>query len=132
MRVSLPKFFGFDAIGILLRDLKTQELFTISENSDVIIGQEQAGDQYKKATIIRFPSSLGVTGYVFNHGEVYICNKATKDTKYSSDIDNLSPIGDINSFMIGPIYGHKDNDNKKAPIGIIQFLNKKDFKLITD
>lgn len=120
MKTTLPRFFGFDAIGILLRDLKSQELFTISENSDTIVHEdEEAGDQFRKATIIRFPSSLGVTGYVFNHGELYVCNKAVKDTKYSSDIDNLSSIGDINSFMIGPIYGHKDNSNKRIPIGII-------------
>ncbi len=34
--------------------------------------------------------------------------------------------------MIGPLYGHKDNANKEAPIGIIQFTNKKDFKTINE
>lgn len=70
------------------------------------------GDEFKNTTVIRFPSSLGVTGFVFNNGELYICNKATKDSKFSSDIDNLGSQGDVNNFMIGPIYGHKDNENK--------------------
>ena len=34
--------------------------------------------------------------------------------------------------MIGPIYGHKDNKNKEPPIAILQFTNKKDFKVIND
>jgi hypothetical protein len=86
---------------------------------DKIIDEEELGDQFRQATIIRFPSSLGVTGSVYSSGELYISNKASKDTKFSSDIDNLTPLGDVNSFMIGPIYGHKDNNNKKLPIGIM-------------
>jgi hypothetical protein len=131
MKTTLPEFFDFESIGILLRDLKSQELFTIAEsyeNQD----NEEKGDEFKNTMIIRFPSSLGVTGYVYNTGELYICNKATKDSKFSSDIDNLGATGDVHNFMIGPIYGHKDNDNKKLPIGVLQFTNKKDFKLIND
>jgi hypothetical protein len=40
-------------------------LFTISENSERIDEEFEAGDEYRKATIIRFPSSLGVTGHVY-------------------------------------------------------------------
>ena len=83
MKTALPKFFGFEGIGILLRDLKTQELFTISENHDKAIEEEEPGDEFRKSTIIRFPSSLGITGNVFTSGELYISNKANKDTKFS-------------------------------------------------
>lgn len=131
MKSSIPQFFEFESIGILLRDLKTQELFTIAESFD-LTGNEEKGDEFKNTTIIRFPSSLGVTGYVYNSGELYICNKAQKDSKFSSDIDNLGATGDVHNFMIGPIYGHKDNKNKEPPIAIIQFTNKKDFKVIND
>eukprot|EP00347_Sterkiella_histriomuscorum_P010193 403377247 len=131
MKATLPEFFDFESIGILLRDLKSQELFTIAESFENL-GQEENGDEFKNTTIIRFPSSLGVTGFVYNTGELYICNKATKDSKFSSDIDNLGATGDVHNFMIGPIYGHKDNDNKKLPIGVLQFTNKKDFKIIND
>lgn len=121
MRTSIPKFFGFDSLGILLRDLKTHELFTIAETYERsgVDGMEEPGEEFKNTTIIRFPSSLGVTGFVYNQGELYVCNKASKDSKFSSDIDNLGASGDVYNFMIGPIYGHKDNENKKKPIGIL-------------
>ena len=39
--------------------------------------------------IITFPSSIGVTGYVFKHRSVYFSNKPAKDAKWNPDIDNL-------------------------------------------
>ena len=37
-------------------------------------------------------------------------NKAKKETKFSTDIDNLTSIGEVNNLMVGAIYGHKDGD----------------------
>jgi len=34
MRNFLPSFFGFDSIGILLKDQQTSELFTFVESFD--------------------------------------------------------------------------------------------------
>ena len=73
-----------------------------------------------------------MTGYVYNSGQLYICNRAAKDSKFSSDIDNLGASSDVNNFMIGPVYGHKDNNKKSSPIAIVQFTNKKNFKTIND
>lgn len=111
MKLVLPKFMGFDGIGILLKDTKTSELYTISENFDKIDLDYEMGDEFRKSTIIKFPSSLGVTGYVFGSGELYAANRAKKDTKYSADIDNLTNIGEVNNFLIGPIFGHPNNNN---------------------
>ena len=88
----------------------------MAENYDQ---HEDQQDNFRNNTIIRFPSSLGVTGFVYNSGELYICNKANKDSKFSADIDNLGALGDVNNFMIGPVFGHKDNENKKLPLGIL-------------
>lgn len=108
MKTALPKFFGFDALGILLRDAKTQELFTISENNERAPEEEEPGDEFRKATVIRFPSTLGITGHVFNTGEIFMSNKASRESRFSTDIDNLSSPGDVNNFLIGPIFSHKD------------------------
>lgn len=59
---------GYTSVGILLRDMKTDELFTVSENSDKVEEEYEIGDEYRKSTIIRFPSSLGITGHVYNSG----------------------------------------------------------------
>lgn len=34
--------------------------------------------------------------------------------------------------MVGPIYGHRDKQTSKSPIGIIQFQNKEGYKQIND
>ena len=63
--------------------------------------------------------------------------------KFSQDIDNLTTADDVYNFMIGPVYGHLpelENDKPKPilssltrpPIGIVQFVNKKEYKPITD
>ena len=113
MKLSLPLFFGFESIGVLFRDEKSQdgdELFTIAEVNEKQWGEEP-GDEYQGTTIIKFPTSLGVTGNVYHSGEIYICNKAEKDSKFHSDIDNLGSTGDVYNFMIGPIYGHPTRKN---------------------
>jgi hypothetical protein len=83
MRVALPKFFGFEGLGILLRDLKTDDLYTISENTEKHGEEEMPGDEYRKGTIIRFPSSIGITGHVFMNKQLCYSNRANKDTKFS-------------------------------------------------
>ena len=55
-------------------------------------------------------------------GTLYISNKAAKETKFNSDIDNLSSCTEPTNFMIGPIFG----EHAQHPLGIIQFFNKLD------
>lgn len=54
MKENLPKFFGFEGIGILLRDLKTNEYFTLSENL-IDIDENEVGAEFREGTIIKFP-----------------------------------------------------------------------------
>ena len=77
--------------------------------------------------IITFPSSIGVTGYVFKHRSVYFSNKPAKDAKWNPDIDNLSSAGDVRNFMIGSLV-----DSQNRPVGVIQLINKRDDKNITE
>ena len=90
MRERLPSFFGFDAIGVLLKDQKTGDLFTISE---VNRAEEnlKGEDAYRKPnSTIKFPATLGISGMVMRTGELFISNKAQKEHKFCGDIDNLS------------------------------------------
>ena len=34
MKKQLPEFFGFEAVGIMLRDMKSNQMFTINEVSN--------------------------------------------------------------------------------------------------
>lgn len=109
-------------------DTKTKDLFTISDiqkdSSEV-----KEGDEYADSCdIISFPSTLGITGHVYQSEEVYVCNHALNDRKFMPDIDNLSSIIEVENFMIGPIY----NNLSSKPIGIVQLINKNDKRSIED
>jgi len=56
---------------------------------------------------------------------------------FMASIDNLSfNVKDARNVMIGPVYSHlkewEEPGSKRQPIAIFQFINKKDFKAITD
>lgn len=121
LKDKLPSFMEFDSVGVLLYDKNNDKLFSIVEET-------KEGSTETVNTIIRFPWNLGITGIVFQSGKLYISNNATKETKMRSDIDNLSSCTDVQNFMIGPIYG----DDKKTPIGLVQFFNKLGKEGITD
>ena len=46
-KVELPKFFGFEGAGILLRDVKTDFIFTLNELTKEE-KEEALKDQFKK------------------------------------------------------------------------------------
>ena len=134
IKLLLPRYFGFDSVGVLLLDTKTNDLFTISDIQ--ITGHEdrklQEGEEYwQSKEIINFPSNLGISGSVFQKGKisqssVFICNEANRERKFIPDIDNLSGSAEPENFLIGPIY----DNNKKVPVGIIQLVNKLDKRQI--
>ena len=99
--------------------------------------------QYRRRSKHVYPNSLGVTGQAFMTGEIIICNKMSKLSNFLPSIDNLSRnVKDVHSIMIVPIYGHRekfedwgkeiDTSKKRMPIGILQFINKLEFKQIDD
>ena len=82
----LPEFMGFDGIGILFRDTKTDNLFTISDTIDeadlrmikeheeklkrgeLLSEDDKLVDferQFREKAMHVYPNTLGVTGQVF-------------------------------------------------------------------
>ena len=54
-----------------------------------------------------YPNSLGITGQVFQTGEIIYTNKIERMNGFLSSIDNLTEnITDVRNFMIVPIFGH--------------------------
>ena len=76
---------------------------------------------------MNFPCNSVISGIVFQSGQIFISNNATKETKFIDEIDNQSNSTDVKNFMIGPVYGER----KDIPCGIIQFLNKEKGQPIT-
>ncbi len=64
--------------------------------------------------MIAFPSSIGVTGLVFNGRTTYFNNCPKKDAKWNPDIDNLSPVTNVRNFMIGALLNAHEQ-----PVGVV-------------
>ena len=76
---------------------------------------------------MQFPTNSGISGMVFQSGQLYISNNAAKETKFQDEIDNQSSTTEVRNFLVGPVYGER----KDLPCGIIQFINKKGGAAIT-
>ena len=156
MRKILPKFFNFEGIGILFRDIKDNNLFSIDnsideddvhimkvledkeKNNEELTEEEKimlAERQHKKRTQPKFPNNLGVTGEAFNTGKIVTVNKVALKNNFLPSIDNLSHnVKEVHSLMVVPIFGHhtynaeeEATQNEKMPIGVLQFINKVNF-----
>lgn len=87
MRVFLPKFFGFESVGILLRDQQSQELFTFVETFEgkVMKNEKEKQQNYNDidpkngVVTMKIPATIGVTAHVYKTEEVYVCQNAVKD-----------------------------------------------------
>ena len=129
MRETLPKFFDFESVGILLKDQQTEELFTFVETMDskVMKNDKEQRDNYNginpknDVVTMKIPTKLGVTGHVYKTEEIYVCQNALKDQKFNNDVDNLGGgTKSVNNFIIGAIYGFPPELGKpKKTIGIL-------------
>lgn len=61
----LPKYFGFESVGILLLDMKSHNLFTVSDSTTDEIGLDE--EFSANDTVISFPNNLGISGSVFQN-----------------------------------------------------------------
>ena len=144
MRTFLPRFFGFESVGILLKDQKTSELFTFVDTYDnkVLKNEHSQQDNYRNidpqndVVTMKIPCNLGVTGHVYKTDETVVCQAALKEQRFHADVDNLG--GHAKSaynFMIGSIYGFPTPNMKegdKKVVGILQLVNKVNDEPITD
>ena len=64
---------------------------------------------------MNFPCNSGLSGHVFQTGQIYVSNNAAKETKFQDEIDNQSSTTEVKNFLIGPVYGER----KDIPCGII-------------
>ena len=136
LKFSLPDYFGFEGASILLRDVKTNLIFTINEitkenrieikssaarhNLTSTSGfsdkhqpsnslDEEVGHEMRETVKITFPNNQGLTGKVFHSTQIYYTNNMNTEHQYQSDIDNLSGIKEVRNIMIGPVFSHIAN-----------------------
>ena len=81
-----------------------------------------------------YPSTLGITGEVFKTGKIVYTNNMKSLSVFLPSIDNLSNnVEDVRSILVLPIFGHREKDDPNVkPIAVFQFVNKCDFKNISE
>ncbi|TNV74045.1 hypothetical protein FGO68_gene12534 [Halteria grandinella] len=133
MRQFIPKFFGFQSVGILLKDQQTNELFTFVDTYDNKVQKSEKSkeanykniDPVNDVVTMKIPNSMGITGLVYKTDETFVCQNAQKEQRYQADVDNLGGnTNSVNNFIIGSIYGYPEEKGKKKIVGILQLVNK--------
>jgi len=122
MKDALPEFLGYSDSCVLFYAKDEQELYTVSYLG---ISNKKEGKlaelmETPNDAFIRFPASIGITGAVFKGKKIYMSNKASKESKFSPDVDNINSVPDVKNFLIAPIFG----EDKNTPIGIVQLYNR--------
>ena len=82
-----------------------------------------------------YPSTVGVTGEVFQTGRIVYANNMKDLPSFIQSIDNLTvSVKHVSSILVVPLFGHNDRgpDGAKRPIAILQLVNKADFQQITE
>ena len=81
-----------------------------------------------------YPSTLVITCEVFKTGKIVYTNNMKSLSVFLPSIDNLSNnVEDVRSILVLPIFGHREKDDPNVkPIAVFQFVNKCDFKNISE
>jgi hypothetical protein len=61
MKNKLPKFMDFEAAGVLIYNKETDKLFSVSDE------RKEEDKEVDDNAVIKFPSTLGITGMVFQN-----------------------------------------------------------------
>ena len=110
------------------------------KNAQPITDEERLIDferQFKRRNKNQYSTNQGVTGEVFKTGRVMWTNHMMQMPTFMPSIDNLTQkVKETRNVLIGPVYSHlKDwetNESLRSPIAIFQFINKRDFGMITE
>ena len=97
---------------------------------------------HKEIAEILIPLRIGITGIVENTRAIVVEQHALSNSNYAEFVDNQTEVRDVESLMIGPVFGHSYHPEKclhpsefkgegsyqdidhSFPIGIIQLINK--------
>jgi hypothetical protein len=87
--------FGYEKAGILFKDDNSNTLYSINcdDYSNVKLLDEN---------IVKFPTSLGLSGKAATKKKIIINQNGDKDPYYASEIDNFLGIYKIENMMIAP------------------------------
>lgn len=55
---------------------------------------------------------MGVTGVVVREKRVVLTNNVLGDKLYQGNVDNQTDVKEVQSLMVGPVFGHKNNPFK--------------------
>ncbi|CDW78434.1 UNKNOWN [Stylonychia lemnae] len=113
MRRELANLYEFDLCQVFLYDPLTES-------------DSNAKADYNVDTIIRFPTSLGLTGIACLDRILIYSNDVENDLRFNSDLDNIMGINKIKNMMVTEFSAvESDQGKEQDPVGVIQLINKK-------
>ncbi len=109
MREHLPRFHGFEDLGVLFYDLGKNQLYTLYENP-LLPGSS--------VQVASFPPSIGICGEIVGDPKIWT-NGTRCNQLFNSDIDNIPSKKEVRTFMFGPLFNGEGKLN-----AILQLVNK--------
>lgn len=119
MRKHLPKFHGFEDLGLLFYDAPRSRFYTIIDPTLC-----DRDDQ-----IIYYAADLGVCGEMVASPRVRVQDSKTAPA-FRSEIDGIPTVARVRNFMFCPLFLH----DRKPPqlLAIMQFANKEGGYAVTE
>jgi K+-sensing histidine kinase KdpD len=107
-----------------LLNAQTSSVYLIDKDKNELFIIVATGEPGEKVKELRFPISVGIAGWVAQHGESLIINDVQNDYRYYKEVEKITKL-QINSMIAVPLI------TKDKIIGVIEVMNKLNKKPFT-
>lgn len=112
MRKLLPKYHGFENLGLLFYEQANKSLYFLVDADN---------EEYPPARYL--PSSMGISGEIVKDHMIKIMDTTTMG-RFNPEIDAVEGVRKMQNLLYGPLF--QDPPENKKLVGVLQFVNRKD------
>jgi len=112
MRKLLPKYHGFENLGLLFYEQSNKSLYFLVD-----------ADNEEYPHVRYLPSSMGISGEIVKDHMIKVMD-TTAMGRFNPEIDAVEGVKRVQNILYGPLF--QDPPENKKLVGILQFVNKKD------
>lgn len=112
MRRLLPKYHGFERLGLLFYEQSSRSLYFLVDADN---------EEYPPARYL--PSSMGISGEIVKDHEIKVMDTTTMG-RFNPEIDAVEGVKRVQNLLYGPLF--QDPPENKKLVAILQFVNKSD------
>eukprot|EP00826_Nyctotherus_ovalis_P037827 TRINITY_DN3488_c0_g3_i2.p2 TRINITY_DN3488_c0_g3~~TRINITY_DN3488_c0_g3_i2.p2 ORF type:complete len:255 (-),score=48.56 TRINITY_DN3488_c0_g3_i2:58-822(-) len=112
MRTLLPKYHGFERLGLLFYEQSNKSLYFLVDADN---------EEYPPARYL--PSSMGISGEIVKDHKIKVMDTTTMG-RFNPEIDAVEGVKRVENLLYGPLF--QDPPENKRLIAILQLVNKSD------